>query len=271
MMRKIFASAGALALLLMVGVARPSSAQGMPSDKPIYFTFSQPVALPGKTLPAGKYLFKLMNSQVNRTIVQVFNADGTQLQATFFTVAAERMDRPNDPEVRFMEGSETGPAAIRTYWYPGERRGWEFIYPRSEAMRLAKAATAPVLTTTEDVSGDQMKDAPLARVGANGDQTTYDANGQPVATAASGRAISGSQDTVTTAPATTPAPRQPVTQPDITPSTPPAPATTPATRAATPSDRDALPQTASALPAVVLAGVVALAAALVLRRTRRVA
>ena len=60
MMRKMFASAGALALMLMVGVARPSGAQGLPSDKPTYFTFSQPVALPGKTLPAGKYLFKLM-------------------------------------------------------------------------------------------------------------------------------------------------------------------------------------------------------------------
>ena len=270
MMRKMFASAVALALMLMVGVARPSGAQGLPSDKPIYFTFSQPVALPGKTLPAGKYLFKLMGSQVNRQIVQVFNADGTQLQATFFTVAAERMDRPNDPEVRFMEGSEAGPAAIRTYWYPGERRGWEFIYPRSEAMKLAKSTNAPVLTTTDDVTGDQMKDAPLARVGANGDQTTYDANGQPTAADPAGRSVTGTRpdaaSTASTTPTpaqTAPAPRQ--AQPEITPSTPPAPA--PATR----SDRDALPQTASPVPAVILTGVLALAAALVLRRTRRVA
>ena len=70
MLRKLIASAGALALLLVVAVATPSG-QGLRSDRAVYFTFSQPVALPGKTLPAGKYLLNLLVSPTTRTMVQV--------------------------------------------------------------------------------------------------------------------------------------------------------------------------------------------------------
>jgi len=35
-------------------------------------TFSGPVEIPGKALPAGTYVFKLLDSQGNRNIVQVF-------------------------------------------------------------------------------------------------------------------------------------------------------------------------------------------------------
>ena len=40
-------------------------------------TFSQPVQVPGRILPAGTYEFVLANSQSNRDIVRIFNADGT--------------------------------------------------------------------------------------------------------------------------------------------------------------------------------------------------
>jgi hypothetical protein len=44
------------------------------------FTFSQPIQIPGQVLPAGSYLFKLANSDSDRDIVQIFNADGTSMQ-----------------------------------------------------------------------------------------------------------------------------------------------------------------------------------------------
>ena len=40
-----------------------------------------------------------------------------------------------------------GPAAIKAWWYPGERMGYEFMYPRDQALRLALGASQPVLTT----------------------------------------------------------------------------------------------------------------------------
>ena len=69
---KIAGTVGALVL-----GAWPASAQ--PSDRSTTITFSAPVALPGVTLPAGSYLFKLADSQTNRNIVQVFDEDRTKI------------------------------------------------------------------------------------------------------------------------------------------------------------------------------------------------
>lgn len=51
------------------------------------------------------------------------------------------------PEVRFMETAAGMPAAIKAWWYPGERMGYEFMYPKDQALRLAQGASQPVLTT----------------------------------------------------------------------------------------------------------------------------
>ena len=44
-------------------------------------TFSQPIQIPGKVLPAGTYLFKLADTN-DRHTVQVFSSDRTVLNAT---------------------------------------------------------------------------------------------------------------------------------------------------------------------------------------------
>src|SRR5262245_56606908 len=158
MFRKLFITAAAVALV--AGPATTVFAQGeLRSDRATYFTFSQPVALPTVTLAPGKYLFKLADSQATRSIVQVFNGDGTKIQATLFTVPAIRNEASEEPEVRFLEGAENAPAAISTWWHPGMKTGWEFIYPREQAMKLAQSSNQPVLTTSKDVTNDEMKNA----------------------------------------------------------------------------------------------------------------
>src|SRR5258706_13039723 len=52
-------------------------------------TFSEPIQIPGKVLPAGTYLFKLANDEGNRHIVQVFNSDRKVL-ATLMAVPTQR-------------------------------------------------------------------------------------------------------------------------------------------------------------------------------------
>src|SRR6267142_2813568 len=54
------------------------------------FTFSQPIQVPGKVLPAGTYVFKLANSDSQRDIVQIFNSEQTHLYATFQTIPTYR-------------------------------------------------------------------------------------------------------------------------------------------------------------------------------------
>src|SRR5688500_1479376 len=116
-------------------------------DHRTFFTFSQPVTLPGVTLPAGKYLFRHPDSATGRRVVQVLSADGTQSYAMLLSIPAQRAEAPSQPEIRFMETAEGMPSAIKTWWYPGNRIGWEFIYPKEQALKLAKGASSTVLTT----------------------------------------------------------------------------------------------------------------------------
>ena len=45
---------------------------------------------------------------------------------------------------------------MKTWWYPGNTIGREFIYPKSQARRLAQATNKTVLTTkAETVNNDR--------------------------------------------------------------------------------------------------------------------
>jgi hypothetical protein len=73
MLRKALRSACAIALLTCL-MGASSSAQTY--DKRTVFTFSGPVALPGVTLPAGQYVFRLADPASSQKVVQVLSADG---------------------------------------------------------------------------------------------------------------------------------------------------------------------------------------------------
>ncbi len=44
------------------------------SDQATTITFSQPIQIPGQVLPAGTYLFKRADGNIDQNVVQVFNA-----------------------------------------------------------------------------------------------------------------------------------------------------------------------------------------------------
>src|SRR5260221_9368459 len=122
-----------------------SDVSAQPLDHRVFFTFSAPVEVPGVALAPGKYLFRVEDN--GGRVVQVLSADGTKAFATFFSIPAERPKTADEPEVRFFETPRGVPAAIKTWWYPGESTGPEFVYPKTQAVRLAHAASEPVLTT----------------------------------------------------------------------------------------------------------------------------
>jgi len=129
---------------LMLGA---STAQAQPSDYRTYFTFSAPVTLPGVTLPAGRYLFRLADPNSSRKVINVLSEDGKKSLAMLHTIPNQLPKAPNDPEIRFMETSSSMPPPIKTWWYPGKSIGYEFIYPRRQALQIAKVTSEPVLTT----------------------------------------------------------------------------------------------------------------------------
>jgi len=231
---------------LMLGIAVPTPAQT--ADYQTYFTFSGPVTVPGVTLPAGKYLFRLADPNTSRKVINVLTADGKKSVAMLTSIPNRLNKAPDDPEVRFMETSGNTPPPIKTWWYPGNSTGYEFIYPRQQALELAKVVKEPVLTTGSDTK--DFASADLARVGSS-DAAQTAVNENPAPAEATGRAQRGEM------PPAAPQPEARTAQADTRPAqtetrTPQANTRTtqPETRVA----RTELPRTASMQPLVGLLG-----------------
>ncbi len=207
-------------------------------DKLTYFTFSGPVRLPGVTLPAGTYMFKLADSPSNRHIVQVFNKDGSKIYATILAIPDQRLDPTDKPVVMFRETPAGTPAAVRAWFYPGNTIGDEFVYPRRQAMQIARETHQPVLSMP-DASATDVKGAQVTRVTAN---------------------ESAEQNKTVATTGTTP----PAAQPSAEASTPSS------TRASSTSARRThLPRTASPLALYELVSGLALAGAFGIRKLRK--
>ena len=156
-------------LVVLVGAASGANAFTSTSDKRTYFTFSQPVALPGVTLPAGTYMFRLADDTTSRKVIQVANKEGTQSFAMLHTMPIYRADAPRDPEVRFMETASGQPVAVRAWWQQGERTGYEFIYSKAELAALNRGAAAEPKASArieepafEAEAGEPVAEGPLA-------------------------------------------------------------------------------------------------------------
>jgi len=102
-------------------------------------TFSQPVQIPGRVLPAGTYVFVLPEEINDHFEVRIFNADRTMLVATLLTISAERSKPTDNTVFGFAERGSAQPEAIVTWFYLGETTGHEFLYPKQVEKELASA------------------------------------------------------------------------------------------------------------------------------------
>jgi hypothetical protein len=109
-------------------------------DQATRFTFSQPVQIPGRVLPAGTYFFKLADSN-DRHIVQIFGED-RNLIATVFSIPCQRQGNGGDVAITLADRGATQPDAIVAWFYVGETVGHEFLYPKQAYKELAKDTAA---------------------------------------------------------------------------------------------------------------------------------
>jgi hypothetical protein len=111
-------------------------------DKQTVLTFNEPVEIPGRVLLPGTYVFKLADSQSDRTIVQIFTENQQQLLATIFAIPAYRLEPTDKTSVTLEERPSGSPEALHKWFYPGDNYGIEFVYPKSEA-QLAATSEQP--------------------------------------------------------------------------------------------------------------------------------
>ena len=159
-------------------------------NKKTILTFSGPVQIPGATLPTGTYVFKLADIPGNRHVVQVFDKDEKKLYTTMLAIPNQRLEPSDKPVVLFSERSAGTPQAVKVWFYPGETIGNEFVYPKSMAMKIAKANHQSVLAMDDGSTSSAYKTAQVGRFDeegawkAEGDRTVVSTTPAPEATAA---------------------------------------------------------------------------------------
>lgn len=143
-------------VLALVVISFVPSARAGIRDQLVQFTFDQPVQIPNNTvLPAGTYWFVMPGYvQESQEVMQVFNADRTQLLDTFQTFAIGRPtwasptnmgyyqhDPSNvkDKEITFAKLSPNGPMMLIGWFYPYETEGHRLIYSPRREKRIAEA------------------------------------------------------------------------------------------------------------------------------------
>lgn len=149
------------AAMLMAVTAEPATAQNF--NRHTVVTFSAPVELPGMTLPAGTYTFRLSDSTSDRHVVHVLDANGEKHIATLFAMPATRSEISEENVITFRETAANEPLPIRYWYFPNDRFGQEFAYPADRALAIAQATGETVLS----VEGDQItrvEPAPVVEV-----------------------------------------------------------------------------------------------------------
>lgn len=151
-----------LLAVAMLGATVLPIAQADTWNKKTVVTFSQDVEIPGKILPAGTYTFQLLDSNSDRHIVQVFNADGSQIIATILAINDYRLQPTGDNVMKFSERPGDSPEALRAWFYPGDNFGQEFVYPKARAIQLAQASHYVVpAVAAETIDDDAIKTVPI--------------------------------------------------------------------------------------------------------------
>ena len=145
---KSYIAAGLIiALSLFFGLA----AHADEADESTTISFSQPIQIPGRVLPAGTYVFKLASTD-DLNVVQVFNADGTVLYANLQTIATDRPEPTDHTVVALAEPGAGRPDVLLKWFYPGRETGKEFLYPQQKEKELAQDKQQTVMATRPTVS-----------------------------------------------------------------------------------------------------------------------
>jgi len=208
-------------------------------NKRTILTVNQPIQVSDKLLEPGQYVFKLLDSNSDRHIVQIFNGNQTQLVDTIMAIPNYRLTPTGDSRFAFWETPPGNARALRAWFYPGDNFGQEFTYPKHPVVLEAS-------TTAQNV---EPQPPPPAEPQAQAPE-------QP-------------------APETTveQAPPAPEPQPEVAQNNPPAPPPAepappePNVQPETPAE---LPHTASPYPLIGLAGFAALGISRLLRRKTKV-
>lgn len=281
-MKRVKLMATVLVMAVLALLAGRVTAQQTNTTERTFLTFTGAVEMPGVTLEPGTYVFKLADTPT-RNVVQVWDQGEKNMIGHWTFVQAERPQVTEDTVVMFKETREGATPAVQFWYFPGEKIGKEFIYPKDQAERIA-ARTGAKIRTEEGVIEGSIADVQVAEAQPEpaqpaADAALRDAPAPAQPTAAAGSLAGNRQPAAEPAPEPEPAPAPVAVAPAPEPAAP-APAPSVEERIAanqapseprpvgTSGQADELPRTASPLALSGLLGLLSLAGAAGLRLFR---
>src|SRR5258708_19584056 len=109
MYRKMFSAM--ICLMLLGGTYFVPKVRADESDKKTIVTVNQAIQVPGKVLPAGTYVFKLLDSN-DRTLVAIYDADEMHLITTVQEIPDVRMETPDKTILQLEEPPSAQPKPL---------------------------------------------------------------------------------------------------------------------------------------------------------------
>jgi hypothetical protein len=161
----------AVGLVAALSLLAAPAALANPWNERTLITISEPVMVPGATLQPGEYVFKLLDSDSNRHVVQIFKqGDERSLITQTLAVPTRRIEASDDTVLKFNP-TESGTPALKAWFYPGTRFGHLFVYPDRQAREIANRTKTIVLST--DVEGSDRQKGTLHVYDAQGQRQPY--------------------------------------------------------------------------------------------------
>ena len=197
---KLIKAATTVCCVALMGAALTTSARADDWNRKTVITFGGPVEIPAvhlkgwRVLPAGTYVFKIVDSQSDRDIVQIFSEDEKTVYATVLAIPNFRLKVTSKTVVTFRERPAGEPQALRAWFYPGRNWGEEFVYPKAVATEMARASNTAVLSTQADLPLEvtepirtidepavaQLKEAPVAAIEPSGEEVALSREVTPI-------------------------------------------------------------------------------------------
>ena len=141
-----------LGMLIAFGVFFELAAHADEVNEATTITFSAPIQIPGRVLPAGTYVFRQADSS-DLNLIQVFNAARNVLYATLETVTAKR-ENPTAHAAITLAEPESGTPILVEWFYPGRLTGHELVYAKGQKQEIAQSKQAVLSGTGATASAE---------------------------------------------------------------------------------------------------------------------
>lgn len=162
-------TAKTVAITALVVCSARTPARAAEPTKQTPFSINEPFEVPGMMLAPGRYVFKVIEAEAHRNVLEVFETvqlwtgDGTRVLTTLLTMPNYDQPTTDKTVFSFFEQGPKQPKALRIWFAPGRSYGQEFVYPKAQAVELAKSVGRAVLSMPPELAGDIGR---LTRMGA---------------------------------------------------------------------------------------------------------